>query len=133
MDRRNINRGFKKLRVWQDAVELYGLAYQIFSKFPYDLNKTKSNCIDAVHSINRNIAEGYCRKSIKEYLNYLNYALGSCGEFHSCYFSFHKAAQISDEDFEKLDVLDYKVENELLSLLKSLQKKFVDKDWNDQL
>ncbi len=26
MDRKNINRGFKKLRVWQDAVSLYVLA-----------------------------------------------------------------------------------------------------------
>ena len=26
MDRKNINRGFKKLRVWQDAISLYVLA-----------------------------------------------------------------------------------------------------------
>ena len=30
MDRKNINRGFKKLRVWQDAVDLYVLACEIF-------------------------------------------------------------------------------------------------------
>ncbi|CAB1059985.1 hypothetical protein D1BOALGB6SA_4750 [Olavius sp. associated proteobacterium Delta 1] len=29
MDRKNINRGFKKLRVWQDAVSLYVLACKI--------------------------------------------------------------------------------------------------------
>ena len=29
MDRKNINRGFKKLRVWQDAVSLYILAYKV--------------------------------------------------------------------------------------------------------
>ena len=31
MDRKNINRGFKKLRVWQDAVSLYILAYKVFA------------------------------------------------------------------------------------------------------
>ena len=40
-----------------------------------------------------NISEGYCRRSLKEYLNHLNIALGSCGEFHSCYESFKQAGQ----------------------------------------
>jgi len=31
MDRKNINRGFKKLRVWQDAVSLYTIAYRTLS------------------------------------------------------------------------------------------------------
>ena len=35
MDRKNINRGFKKLRVWQDAVSLYVLACKIFANFPF--------------------------------------------------------------------------------------------------
>jgi four helix bundle protein len=83
--RKNINRGFKQLRVWQDSISLYLLAFKLLSKFPFELKKIAANSIDAAHSISRNIAEGYCRRSIKEYLNYLNIALGSCGEFHSCY------------------------------------------------
>jgi hypothetical protein len=47
----------------------------------YGLRKVAENSIDAAHSISRNIAEGYCRRSLKEYLNHLNFALGSCGEF----------------------------------------------------
>jgi hypothetical protein len=34
MDRKNINRGFKKLRVRQGAVSLYVLACNIFANFP---------------------------------------------------------------------------------------------------
>jgi four helix bundle protein len=123
MDRKNINRGFKKLKVWQSAISLYVLAYKIFSKFPFELKKVASNSIDAAHSISRNISEGYCRRSLKEYLNYLNIALGSCGEFHSCYVSFRKANQITDDEYEQLDKLHYKVENALLKLIESLQKK----------
>jgi len=37
MDRKNINRGFKKLRVWQDAVSLYVLACKIFANFPFEV------------------------------------------------------------------------------------------------
>jgi four helix bundle protein len=91
-ERKNINRGFKKLRVCQDSVALYVLACRVFSKFRFGLTKVASNAIDAAHSISRNIAEGYCRRSLKEYLNYLNIALGSCGEFHSCYSSFKLAS-----------------------------------------
>lgn len=131
MERKNINRGFKKLRVWNDSVELYVLGVKIFSNFPFELKKTVSNSLDAVHSISRNIAEGYCRRSIKEYLNYLNIAMGSCGEFHSSYESFHRAEQISEADYEQLDELHYRVENELIRLVKSLQKKQNGNDWQD--
>ena len=131
MERKNINRGFKQLRVWQDAIALYVLACQIFRKFPYELNKVTSNAIDAIHSVSRNIAEGYCRRGIKEYLNHFNIASGSCGEFHSCCCSFIAANQINQNDYEKLDVLHYKVENELMQLIKSLQQKQAKGSWDD--
>ena len=120
MERKNVNRGFKKLRVWQDAVSLYILACRIFSGFPFELKRVASNGIDSAHSISRNIAEGYCRRSVKEYLNHLNIALGSCGELHSCYESFKKADQISDKAYEEMDAVHYRVENALLRLIQSL-------------
>ncbi len=40
---KNINRGFKKLRVWQDAVSLYVLACKIFADFPFELKKVAGN------------------------------------------------------------------------------------------
>jgi four helix bundle protein len=131
MDRKNINRGFKRLRIWQDSILLYVMACKIFSTFPFELKKVAANSIDAVHSVSRNISEGYCRRSLKEYLNHLNIALGSCGEFHSCYESFKQASQITEEEFEKLDQLHYKVENGLLKLMESLQRKQKVGDWED--
>ena len=133
MANKNINRGFKKLRVWNDAVELYVLTCQIFGKFPFELKKVAGNCIDASHSISRNLSEGYCRRSIVEYLNYLNYSLGSCGEFHSCYESCKLAGQITNEEYDRLERLHYKVENELISLVKSLYKKKKDNTWENKL
>ncbi len=79
--------------------------------------------MDAVHSILRNIAEGYCRKNLKEYLNFLNIALGSCGELFSGIISFKEIELIDEENFEIFDELHYKVENELIALIKSLQNK----------
>ena len=131
MDRKNINRGFRKLRVWQDAISLYILTCKIFFNFPFELKKVAGNTIDAAHSISRNISEGYCRRSIKEYLNHLNIALGSCGEFYSCYESCKQAGQIKEDEYEKIDQLHYKVENGLLKLIESLQKKQTTGDWED--
>ena len=90
-----------------------------------------TNGSDAVHSVSRNISEGYCRRSLKEYLNHLNIALGSCGEFHPCYESFKQAGQITEEEYERLDQLHYKVENGLLKRIESLQKKQTVGDWEE--
>jgi len=130
-ERRNINRGFKKLNVWKDSVSLYILAVKVLANFPFEMKKTVSNAIDAAHSISRNIAEGYCRRSLKEYLNHLNVSLGSCGEFCSCFESFRQAGQITIEAYEELDELHYKVENQLLKLIESLQRKQKDGEWED--
>lgn len=81
--------------------------------------------------ISRNIAEGHCRRSIKEYLNFLNIGLASCGEFHSSCYSFYKARQISASDFEDLDKLHYKLENQLIKLIESLQNKKNKDYWQD--
>jgi len=62
MSHKNINRGFKQLRVWQDAVLLYIMACSVLRDFSFELKKVASNSIDAAHSISRNIAEGYCRR-----------------------------------------------------------------------
>jgi four helix bundle protein len=130
-ERKNVNRGFKRLNVWKDSVLLYILACKVFAKFPFELKKISANSIDAAHSISRNISEGYCRRSLKEYLNHLNIALGSCGEFHSCYESCMQADQISKEEYEELDGLHYKVENQLLKLIESLQRKQKGGQWED--
>jgi len=130
--RKNINRGYTKLRVWEDSVLLFKLVYKTNKNFPYELSKSRNNILDAAHSISRNIAEGYCRKNLKEYLNFLNIALGSCGELLSGIISFKAIEQIDEINFEILDELHFKVENELLGLIKSLQKKQNDGDWEDK-
>ena len=67
---KNKNRGYQKLRVWHDAIEYYNGTCKVFRKFPYELNRVANQAIAASDSVHRNIAEGYCRRSIKEYLNF---------------------------------------------------------------
>lgn len=129
--RKNINRGYQTLRVWQDAADLYVLTCKIFRKFQYELRRVASNQIASVDSVHRNIAEGYCRRSINEYLQSLNFALGSLGESVSGVHVYRHADQITEEEFESWDILAYKLENGMKKLIESLQYKREQHDWED--
>ena len=63
----------------------------------------------------------------------MNIALGSLGESVSGLHAYRKAEQLSEEDFEKLDSMAYKLENGLLKLVESLEEKREQGDWIDHL
>jgi four helix bundle protein len=132
MERRNINRGYMKLTVWQDAIAFYAQTVSLFRNWPYEMKRVAGQQIASVDSIHRNIAEGYCRKSLKEYLQFLNVALSSTGESVSGLRAYHKAKQLTDDEFETMDAQAYKIENELKRLIESLQKKRRDGTWQDE-
>jgi hypothetical protein len=51
--RRNKNRGYQKLNVWNDAIKYYVKTCKVFRKFPYELKRVASQAIsssDSVHS-----------------------------------------------------------------------------------
>ena len=130
---RNKNRGYQQLRVWNDAIDFYVASCRVFRTFPYDLRRVASQGIASADSVHRNIAEGYCRRSIREYMQGLNYALGSLGESVSGLIAYRKAEQISESDFEPLNSLAFKLENGLLRLVDSLQRKQTQAEWEDQM
>lgn len=121
------------MRVWQDSIDYYRLNSQVFRRMPYELKRVGSQAIAASDSVHRNIAEGYCRRSIREYLNFLNIALGSLGESVSGLHAYREAGQITDEEFTALNQLAFKIENGLLKLVERLEKKRIDGDWVDTL
>ena len=131
--RHNKNRGYQQLRVWNDAIQYYVQSCRVFRQFPSELRRVASQAIASSDSVHRNIAEGYCRRSINEYLNLLNIALGSLGESVSGLRAYSDAHQIKPPDFEALDSLAYKLENGLLRLVESLEKKREKGDWVDHL
>ena len=130
-ERKNINRGYMQLRVWQDAMEYYRMTSSVFRTFPYKFKRVVSQQISSVDSTHRNVAEGYGRRSLKEYLQFLNVALASAAESVSGLHVYHVAGQLNDATFEELDALAYKIENGLIKLIQSLQLKQQDGTWKD--
>ena len=103
--RKNKNRGYQKLRVWNDAIDYYAETCDVFRRFPYELKRVASQGMASSDSVHRNIAEGYCRRSIREYLNFLNIALGSLGESVSGLHAYAKAKQMTEDEFQKFNVV----------------------------
>jgi len=110
--RKNI-RGYMKLTVWQDAIEYYRLTCEAFAGFTPPLTRVAAQQIASVDSVHRNVAEGYCRRSIREYLQFLNFALASAGESVSALHAYRAAGQLTELSFGCLDELAYKIENGL--------------------
>ena len=131
--RRNKNRGYKQLRVWEDAAELYGKVCRSVRGWSFEFKKVASQLIASADSVHRNIAEGYARRSIREYLNFLNIGLGSLAETVSSLDVYHRNEQFTDAQFEELDSLAFKLENGLLKLVESLERKRDQGDWVDSL
>ena len=132
-ERRNKNRGYQQLLVWEDAIELYGLAFGAVRGWPFELKKLASQSIASSDSVHRNIAEGYCRRTVREYLQHLNVALGSLGETLSGFIAYSRNGHIESSTFEQLDTLIFRLENRLLKLVEALERKRDSKDWTETL
>jgi hypothetical protein len=63
----------------------------------------------------------------------LNIGLGSLGESVSGLYACRQADQLTEADFNSLDALAFKLENGLLKLVESLERKQETGDWIDSL
>ena len=126
---RNKNRGYMKLIVWQQLMELFELVWGIvFTENKIDF-KLRSQLADAAQSVSANISEGYGRRSLNEYIQFLYYALGSMAETMTRAIGLKQTRQIPDARFDDVDLLHYEVENRLLRLIEKLEQKREDEDW----
>ena len=77
-------KSYKDLVVWQKSIALVKLVYSLTKEFPtneqYGLAAQMRR---AAVSIPSNIAEGYSRKSRKEYIQFISIAIGSVAELET--------------------------------------------------
>jgi four helix bundle protein len=129
--RRNLNRGYMKLDAWQRGMDLFAMAYPLTASVS-DF-KLRSQFRDAVQSVSANIGEGYGRRSLPEYIQFLYFAKGSLAEALTRAIGFRAVESVSATEFENFDKLHYEVENKLLKLIESLEAKKLTNDWRDTL
>ena len=113
---------FEDLLVWQEAMKLAGDIYSnLKSCQDYRLRDQMQK---SAVSIASNIAEGFERKSNKEYIYFLYVALGSCGELRT---QIYLAKHIKLFDLTLGDSLIYrtrKISSMLFSLIQTRKKHF---------
>jgi four helix bundle protein len=129
--RRNVNRGYMTLEVWQRGMDLFAMSFWLAA--PVSDFKLKSQFTDAAQSVSANISEGYGRRTLPEYLQFLYIAKGSLSETFTRGCGLWRAHLIDDRDLEGFDKLHYEVENKLLSLIRSLESKRGTAEWNESL
>lgn len=108
---------FEDIISWQKSKELTVLIYSLFSEskdFGF-----RDQIQRASVSIMNNIAEGFERKSNKEFKYFLFIAKGSCGEIRSMLHLAKELEKISENEFTKL----YSLSEEISKLLSGLIKK----------
>jgi four helix bundle protein len=126
---RNKNRGYMNLVVWQKAMDLFDLAWTLSFRDAQIDFKLRSQFADAAQSVSANIAEGYGRRSINEYIQFLYIALGSMAETLTRAIGLQRTQQITEQRFEDFNKLHYEVENRLSRLIEKLEQKREDGDW----
>jgi four helix bundle protein len=129
--RKNLNRGYMKLEAWQRGIELFQLVFR-HTESVSDF-KLRSQIRDAAQSASANIAEGYGRRSLPEYLQFLYVAKGSLAECLTRTIGLFVAEQAPATVFEDIDTLHYEIENKLLGLIRSLEEKLGGDSWENTL
>ena len=77
-------KSYKDLIIWKKSMELVRLIYELTNKFPQsEIYGLTSQMRRAAVAIPSNIAEGYGRRSSKEYLQFLSIAYGSSLELET--------------------------------------------------
>jgi four helix bundle protein len=108
---------FEDILAWQKARELNVVIYKLTSRghFARDFH-LRDQMRRATISIMANIAEGFGRKSKKEFANFLNMVHGSAAEFQCHLYSALDLNYINQTDFEKI----YNTVDEVSRMLQGL-------------
>src|SRR3989344_1956971 len=114
---------FRELIVWQKALRLAIEVYNVSKNFPREeLYGLTSQIRRGAFSIPANIAEGYARRHLGEYLQFLSIAYGSGAELETGLIIIREIGLLPKKDFDKLMQLLDEVMRMLNALMKSLKR-----------
>ena len=111
---------YKELVVWQKSIELVRQVYKVTDAFPksemYGLMSQMRRCAVSIPS---NIAEGYKRRSVKEYLQFLSVADASAAELETQIIL--SASLYPHVDFKRAESLLLEVQKMLSVMMRKLE------------
>lgn len=115
---------YKELIVWQKSIKLVTDIYFLTDRFPKtEIYGITSQMRRAAVSIPSNIAEGYGRKSSKEYAQFYAIAYGSGLELETQLIICKNLAFAREEAYKKIDMLLTEVLKMLHTMITSAKEK----------
>jgi len=117
-------KNYKELKVWKKSYELCLEIYRVTAKFPKEEKYGLTSQIRrSVVSIPSNIAEGYGRKTTKDYIRMLYISYGSVCELETQILLAGDLDLIEKGELSKLNKDIAEIERMLKALIKSLENK----------
>ncbi len=117
-------KNYRDLRVWQSAMDLVVLVYEISEKFPSkEMYGLTSQIRRAGVSVPSNIAEGHTRESTKEYLHHLSIAQASLAEVETQIEIAFRLKYCAQEELDKIPSHSTSLGKQLYSLRNALQSR----------
>jgi four helix bundle protein len=115
--------GFRELVAWQKAHQLALAVFRTTQPLSRDQGWLVRQLTRAAVSVPANIAEGYSRESLLDYLRYLQIARGSLAETEY-YLLFLRDSKLLDDDaVSRLESARLEVGNVLIGLIRALRAK----------
>lgn len=122
--------GLRDLRVYQLAKQLANLVYDVTSYFPKSEFRLIGQMRGAAVSVFGNIAEGYGRNAVGDYVRFCEIARGSLAELSSYLEFCQERKLVKPVDGTRLFDLYNQTWNTLGALIRSLQEKKLDDTWD---
>ncbi len=117
-------KSFRDLRVWQTAMNLVPVVYQLVKLLPREERFALADQLRrAAISIPANIAEGHARRYTKEYLQHLSIARGSLAELHTLLLLAEKLGYLSSQQVNPLEQALQDLRMPLAGLMTRLEEK----------
>ncbi len=109
----------RNLDIWKRACQLSTDLYDTTSS--YTVNSFKDQIVRAGLSVLINITEGYGHDNVREQIQHLNIAKGSCGEVWTQLMIGRSAGLISPNDYAKLEMESSEISRVLWDDIRQLQ------------
>ena len=120
----SVAKGFEQIISWQKARELNKIIYRLTQKGQFSKDFGLSDQIRrASISISSNVAEGFGRKTNKEFIYFLNIAQASCYEVKSQLYLAFDLEYLNKEEFENTYNLCEEISKTIFGLIKHLNSK----------
>jgi len=117
------NKSYEDLQVWQQAIELAVIMYNVTRSFPADEKfGLTSQMRRAAYSVGSNIAEGCSRNGVNEFQQFLGIAQGSLAELKTQAIIAQRVDLLPKEKFEVIIAQIDVVGRMLNALQNSLRK-----------